>query len=123
MNPINKTVQTITDFLAFCSATVLPGVVIFAVLKSTIHSLTSIHVVLFSDIRIYPNPAKDVLLIDLGSANAAYLDILNIHGQRMLTLELNNSNKSVDISELPKGLYFVQFKIQNKTLCKKLMKD
>lgn len=92
-------------------------------IKSTTVISTSANDAIISDIRMYPNPAKDMLHIDLGSVNAAHIDILNIHGQTMLSFEVKDSNKSIDISELPGGLYFVQFKIQNETFFKKLMID
>jgi len=79
--------------------------------------------VVLSGIRIYPNPAKEVLHIDLASDISARIKILNIHGQVMLEKQLDSKNVSINISSLPAGLYFVQVDAAHQKLTRKIVKE
>jgi len=79
---------------------------------------------------IFPNPANESITIgynkSLDSENK--IEIKNVLGQtikQINTNEINNSKNSVDINiqELPTGVYFIQFKIDNKLICKKFIKN
>jgi beta-glucanase (GH16 family) len=54
---------------------------------------------------VFPNPANDVLTIQ--SKNVSRIKIFNIHGNIVLSKNVNN-NKKVDISILKKGMYLVE---------------
>lgn len=70
------------------------------------------------DIVMYPNPAKDSLSIAQTHENSYdSLFIVNTLGQVLLK-ELSNE-KSIDISKLNQGTYFVIFKKNNKTVASK----
>ena len=60
-----------------------------------------------NEIRIYPNPAKDQVTID-GIENTENVQLINMMGQ--VVKQFNNVNESVtiNISELPAGMYFVR---------------
>ena len=68
---------------------------------------------------VFPNPANDVLTIQ--SKNVSRIKIFNIHGNIVLSKNVNN-NKKVDISILNKGMYLVEledyfgFKINKKVI-------
>lgn len=53
-------------------------------------------------VKIYPNPSSDYLFID--GVDAADYQVYNLSGQRVKTGDLR-TNKSIDISRLPNGLY------------------
>jgi len=61
-------------------------------------------------IQIYPNPAKELLIINypVQSLDIMRGTIINIQGKVMLDFERNTNQSLVDISILPKGLYFVR---------------
>ncbi len=67
---------------------------------------------------IYPNPTKDVLNIE-SQQPIEIIKIYNLQGQ----LIKEDSKSSVDVSQLTKGLYFVQVSLDSKTDTKKFIKE
>ncbi|MBN1251016.1 MAG: endonuclease [Bacteroidales bacterium] len=62
--------------------------------------------------KIYPNPAKD--FINIESENQINkIEILSINGQNLKTEIINNSKAKINISELPKGIYFLNLSDSN----------
>jgi hypothetical protein len=65
-----------------------------------------------SELKIYPNPAKDKLNISYSAAteNAIQIDIYNVFGQIVLENKpiKQQGGISIDISTLPTGIYFVR---------------
>ncbi|MDO6761789.1 family 43 glycosylhydrolase [Tamlana sp. 2_MG-2023] len=64
---------------------------------------------------IYPNPSKDV--INLKGKNFKDLSIYDVHGKK---IDVYNNQKSIDISSLPNGLYFIK---TDTGLCEKFIKQ
>jgi len=58
-------------------------------------------------IPVFPNPAHDVINLQLPDPSFNEVVINDLTGRRMLTQEICNSLVSVDISNLPKGIYFI----------------
>ncbi len=71
--------------------------------------------VLNTKLTVYPNPASDVLNINLSNANFknSNLSIFNISGKEILNANMNGSNTQVNIEELSNGVYFVNISNQN----------
>jgi len=67
-------------------------------------------------IRIYPNPAKDVLFVevisDLDSYNAN-IKIYNTIGQLIATQQLNEKMEFVDLKSLKTGMYIYNIEYDN----------
>ncbi len=78
------------------------------------------------EVKIYPNPAKDILNIELNSQNDIFnLDISDINGKILQThlIDTNpntNTTKSLDVSELTTGIYFVKMKGEKKIITHKI---
>lgn len=60
-----------------------------------------------NSLKIYPNPANDFINIDMGNIPADSYTIVNIQGQTILNGQITNQSKTLDISSLQRGLYFV----------------
>ena len=58
-----------------------------------------------NSIKVYPNPAKDVLNISV--ANASKLEIINVTGQ-IVESTIVEGQTSIDVSRLNRGVYFVK---------------
>jgi len=84
---------------------------------------SSVHVFAFEDVRIFPNPATDKLTIDLGKNENADIQFLNIHGQIIKQESFTNPKTTVDISDLPLGLYLVEINLPNFKLTKRFIKN
>ena len=67
-----------------------------------------------SEIEVYPNPAKDILIIKsdvLEMCHGASLQeytITNITGQIMMRGTISSDNQQVDVSNLENGMYFIK---------------
>ncbi len=63
-----------------------------------------------SKMKLYPNPAKNVLNIDLGMINGAQsIKVYNLCGQQLIAVSIENSNiYALHVEALPKGMYFIQ---------------
>ncbi len=66
---------------------------------------------------IYPNPATDVLNIEI-SANGVNreLYLVTVDGQQVYSTTLNSTAQSIDLSGLSAGLYFLKIEGRNKTV-------
>lgn len=71
-------------------------------------------------INMYPNPAKDVLYIEL--KEQAQASIYNTSGQLMQSSSINNNNNAINIANLPKGLYYIQLNSNTVNATGKFMK-
>jgi len=75
-----------------------------------------------SDIILFPNPAKDILLIKgLDSAKITNFEIINLAGQSLLKDKYKNSN--INIASYPSGTYFLKLEIEHKTYVYQFVKE
>jgi hypothetical protein len=79
-------------------------------------------------LKIYPNPATDILTIEAPclagrQAQRATIEILNIQGQTILQKELRQGKTDIDINELAKGIYILRLNSNDKTSVKKIVKE
>jgi hypothetical protein len=72
-----------------------------------------------SDIRIYPNPARNKFFI--ASDETVELDIMDINGRLMLHQDAANSGDEINIESLSEGLYLVRFKNGMNSCVRKLV--
>jgi hypothetical protein len=66
-------------------------------------------------ISVYPNPATDVLNINLSNANLknSHLCITNVSGQQLLNTSMIGADAKINIEDLSNGVYFVTITNQN----------
>lgn len=59
-------------------------------------------------LRVSPNPVSDILQLRLDSKPGhSVVRLLNIHGQSVLQEDLRSELTNIDLSQLPRGLYFL----------------
>ena len=71
---------------------------------------------------VYPNPANKSFTINIADPlkpTQAY--IVDVLGQKVLSVTINQSNTELDINHLPVGIYFVTLNSGNKTTTQKLV--
>ena len=71
------------------------------------------------DISIYPNPAKDQIMIY--NANGWKFTMLNTVGKTVLEGSISNQNQSINISDLKSGVYFMKLQKEDKVFVKQLV--
>lgn len=85
--------------------------------SATINNIVDIESI---DASVYPNPFEDVLNLELNQ-NATYR-IYDIGGRLQLSGDLFSGNTKLDMSNLERGIYFIQFNQEGKQQIVKLIK-
>ncbi len=78
---------------------------------------------MYPELRIYPNPAIDKVIIDYSGQSDIKMQVYNMIGELMLQEELHNNNNEIDISTLSTGLYIIKVSGADWTVQKKLIKE
>ena len=84
-----------------------------------------LHATIFN-LNTYPNPVSDVLNIEVINTDTknATISILSIEGKVLLTEQANGQKKiSLNLSQLPQGLYLCQYKTEKELKTTKLIKQ
>lgn len=74
-------------------------------------------------ITLYPNPAKDMVKVNLGegfNSNKVNITLTNVSGQKVAKMAYDANG--LDVSKLPAGIYLLTATDGNKTITKKLIK-
>lgn len=72
---------------------------------------------------VYPNPANDLLKVEVGTSGITSLEIYSLTGSRLLTKKIDQGTNNIDISMLPKGAYLVSFKGIGDNYIRKFIKN
>ncbi len=74
-----------------------------------------------SNMQIYPNPTSGVINIsNLENVNFEQMDVYDMRGR--LLIRKQQVSPRIDLSNLPKGVFFIQFSSENGTFTKKVVK-
>ena len=78
-----------------------------------------------SNISIYPNPVKDVLNVKGLNVNDTYtIKITNELGNTVLSKSIiNNDSYNCNVKNLSKGIYYISFTSNQKTITLKFVKE
>jgi len=71
-------------------------------------------------IKIYPNPTSGTLRIESGDLQIENIQILDIAGK---TIQQFNDTKTINVSQLSSGIYFVKLRTDKGELTKKVIKE
>ena len=62
-----------------------------------------------NNVSVYPNPAQDVVFIELsGETELTDIEIYSIGGQKLVKGSFNSNTYQVNVSELPQGMYLLK---------------
>ncbi|MEO1032629.1 MAG: FG-GAP-like repeat-containing protein [Bacteroidota bacterium] len=73
-------------------------------------------------VKIHPNPAKDKIQV-VSKQIIDEITIITINGRVLNTIEISTTDYNLDISTLPKGMYFIEIQSGGSTSTKKLIKN
>ena len=73
------------------------------------------------NIYIYPNPNKGEFFIQFNSNKNRTFEVYNSIGKLVLQSSTNNSNVQIDLTNNPRGIYFVKISDENSTSIKKVV--
>lgn len=72
-----------------------------------------------SDIRIIPNPSDGLIRIDGLTEDSFYLNVYNSLGELIFS-DIHSKN-TIDLTFLPKGIYFLKLNLSNKIITEKIL--
>jgi len=68
------------------------------------------------NLTAFPNPTTGIINVEYTSKTPVQFDIINMLGENVFSQKTNNTkNTTIDISNLNKGLYFLQMITESKT--------
>ncbi|MDG1245844.1 MAG: T9SS type A sorting domain-containing protein [Polaribacter sp.] len=73
-------------------------------------------------LNMYPNPASDVLNISAQSTINS-VEIFNVLGQKVITMQVENTSAEINVSNLNAGIYLIKYEINNSSSTKKFVKN
>ena len=71
-------------------------------------------------VQVYPNPVTDQLIIDLGDLNGNTLEIYNLLGQPMKKNVLKGQIATVDVNDIPPGIYLLRINTSDGIIIKQI---
>jgi len=74
------------------------------------------------EIQVYPNPANDVLYINMADNHYQHASVMNSVGQELKHVSVSKGNNTVDIKQLIPGIYQLLLKGENGTKAIKFQK-
>ncbi|MES2381192.1 MAG: T9SS type A sorting domain-containing protein [Bacteroidota bacterium] len=75
------------------------------------------------EFSFYPNPAKDELILKYATKENIQVDIYNILGVKVKSVNMSGTQTNVNIEDLQNGIYFIRFKDDGKTVSKTFTKN
>ena len=76
-----------------------------------------------NEFSIYPNPANDILILNIDNANKAdlTLNIYNVIGKLISSETLKQNQQQINIGDLSNGIYIVEIKSRELSGIRKLI--
>lgn len=73
--------------------------------------------------NIYANSSNELLHVELADYKNTILQIINLQGQLLQSIPLQSSKTTIQINDIPSGLYLVELKNPRGTIVKKIIKN
>lgn len=74
-----------------------------------------------TDVKVYPNPAKENVLIETNKGNNNVITILDLSGKTIETVNTNKTISVINTSSLNTGIYFIQITNEFGSITQKLV--
>jgi hypothetical protein len=121
---------TITDavgcIVTYCDSTGLQKSPNSIVNLQVVQGTVGIYNVFEDNFTIYPNPALNNLIIEIGRNKtfaSAIVSIYDIQGKQLLHQNITEAQTQIDISSFAKGIYIVKLQTDKETLQSKFVKE
>ena len=74
--------------------------------------------------RIIPNPSNDIITVSVAAITGImHLSVFIVSGEKVIDLQLTNNRTQIDISALPRGVYFVRVQDEKTMKVEKMIKQ
>lgn len=75
------------------------------------------------DVKIYPNPANNFVVIDLNDAKEKTIEVFDVTGRIIISEQTAETKKQINISKLDEGVYYVRVSCNGLQYISKLIKE
>jgi ligand-binding sensor domain-containing protein len=77
-----------------------------------------------NNVKVFPNPVKDHFNIEIPAGmNISYIEIFTIQGNVIKSLKITNNQNSIDMRNLPGGIYIIRLHTDQGVVVKKMVKQ
>jgi sugar lactone lactonase YvrE len=76
-----------------------------------------------NNLKLYPNPATDIINIEFNQLTNPKLEVYDINGRVLLNQKLNNTTSQIDIASYPMGVYLFKITSEEGTATTKVEKQ
>jgi hypothetical protein len=74
-------------------------------------------------LKVFPNPAKDVIQVEMISKQPATIDVYNVLGAKVKTITHRGDDYAkIEINDLPKGVYLLRINDNGQIITKQFQK-
>ncbi|MCF8217854.1 MAG: T9SS type A sorting domain-containing protein [Bacteroidales bacterium] len=84
-------------------------------------STSNVPETLKSSISVWPNPASDRLNIEIDHNGDAIVNVYNISGQKILTMDIEENNEVINVNNMDRGMYILELISGDKVTREKIM--
>ena len=74
-----------------------------------------------NELKVYPNPASEFLMVDNFSGNQQAFQLVDLSGRLALIGVVKDQTTKVDLSSLSPGIYFMKYEVNNKHMVQKVI--
>jgi hypothetical protein len=85
-------------------------------------SVNSINKLSEGTLSVYPNPVKDMIQLNSTEKEISSIQILNLQGQILVSKVVNKLNYTMNLSDLPTGIYFAKIRCGNELITQKIVR-
>ncbi|MGV3459791.1 MAG: chondroitinase-B domain-containing protein [Flavobacterium sp.] len=75
------------------------------------------------NLKLYPNPGTGRFTLELGKTGIATVEVMNVHGQVVLSAANQSSPAMIDLTDKAAGLYFIKVTADERTEVLKVLKQ
>ncbi len=75
-----------------------------------------------SELLVYPNPVTDILTVGMNGGHYDVLKLLNNMGQVVAYKSINGDIATINMANLPAGIYYLQLTGKDNTVTQKIEK-
>ena len=72
--------------------------------------------------NVFPNPAQQFLQIELPKVPTTPVEIYNLNGVLQAQHVIEDTDVQIDISDLPKGIYYLRTEVEGTVLMQRVVK-
>jgi hypothetical protein len=74
-------------------------------------------------LNVYPNPANDAFVVELNNGNVKHIEVNDVTGRKVITLESSATTTPVRVAGLAKGIYYIKITSESDYKVIKLVKE